>query len=286
MWDLIFAFTCSGRLAMETKTLKAFDGTDIFMTLNAVESPKALLVIVHGLAEHSGRYDYVARKFNENQFSVYRFDNRGHGKSGGARGDNDHLDHFLKDTHMIANLATKENKGKPVFMLGHSMGGLITAAYGAAHGDALKGQITSGAVLDALPMFKPLEETYTEEMGNQMMPNTLAELICRDPEVVKAYQEDPLILKETTFRLLYTTFIQGVAWLQKNLHQYAYPCLILHGESDQLVPASSSQWFYTHVSSKDKTIKIYPRCYHEILNEKVEKDQVIADIVGWINARL
>jgi alpha-beta hydrolase superfamily lysophospholipase len=271
---------------METKTLKAFDGTEIFMTTDLVESPKAVLVIVHGLAEHSGRYDYVARKLNENQISVYRFDNRGHGKSGGARGENDHLDHFLKDTHMIVNLAMDETKGKPVFMLGHSMGGLITAAYGTAHRDILKGQITSGAVLDALPMFKPLEETYTEEMGSQMMPNALSELICRDPTVVKAYQEDPLVLKEYTFRLLYTTFIQGVAWLHKNLNHYKYPCLILHGGGDQLVPAGSSQWFHTHVPSEDKTIKIYPDCYHEILNEKVEKDAVIADIVGWINERL
>lgn len=271
---------------METKTLKAFDGTEIFMTTDLVESPKAVLVIVHGLAEHSGRYDYVARKLNEKEISVYRFDNRGHGKSGGARGENDHLDHFLKDTHMIVRIAIEANENKPVFMLGHSMGGLITAAYGTAHGDILKGQITSGAVLDALPMFKPLEETYTEEMGSQMMPNALSELICRDPEVVRAYQENPLVLKEYTFRLLYTTFIQGVAWLQKNLHQYKYPCLILHGGGDQLVPASSSQWFHTHVPSKDKTIKIYPECYHEILNEKVEKDAVIADIVGWINERL
>jgi len=271
---------------METKSLKAFDGTEIFMTVDAVASPKAVLVIVHGLAEHCGRYDYVARKFNENQLSVYRFDNRGHGKSGGARGDNDRLDHFLKDAHMIVNLAADENKDKPVFMLGHSMGGLIAAAYGAAYGHILKGQITSGAVLDALPMFKPLEETYTEEMGSQMMPNALSELICRDPEVVKGYQDDPLVLKEYTFRLLYTTFIQGVAWLHKNLNQYRYPCLILHGGGDQLVPASSSQWFHAHVPAKDKTIKLYPECYHEILNEKVEKDTVIADVVGWINERL
>jgi acylglycerol lipase len=272
--------------AVETKIRKAFDGTDIYMTKDTVEGPRAVLVIVHGLAEHSGRYDYVTRRLNESRFAVYRFDNRGHGRSGGPRGENDRLDKFLKDTHMVVNLAMEENKGAPVFMLGHSMGGLITAAYGAAHGNILKGQITSGAVLDALPMFKPLEETYTEEMGKQMMPNTLAELICRDPEVVKAYQDDPLVLKETTIRLLYTTFVQGVAWLEENLDQYTYPCLILHGEGDQLVPAASSQWFYTHVPSKDKTIKIYPGCYHEILNEKVEKDQVIADIAAWINARL
>jgi acylglycerol lipase len=271
---------------MEIKSLKAFDGTEIFTRTDAVQNPRAIIVIVHGLAEHSGRYDYVTRKLNENQFSVYRFDNRGHGKSGGPRGENDDLGNFLKDTDLVVKRASQENKGKPVFMLGHSMGGLITAAYGTAHGDILKGQITSGAVLDALPMFKPLEETYTEEMGSQMMPNALSELICRDPEVVRAYQEDLLVLKEYTFRLLYTTFIRGVAWLQKNLHQYKYPCLILHGGGDQLVPASSSQWFHTHVPSKDKTIKIYPECYHEILNEKVEKDAVIADIVGWINERL
>jgi acylglycerol lipase len=270
---------------MNTEILKAFDGTDIYTIKDIVQNPLAVVVIVHGLAEHSGRYDYVTRKFNENQISVYRFDHRAHGRSGGIRGDNDDPEKFLKDTDLVVQWAIAENPGKPVFMLGHSMGGLIAASYGAIHGEVLRGQILSGAALDFLPLFGDLKETYTEAMGNEVMPNSLAAAVCRDPEVVKAYEEDPLVLKGVTLRLLYTTFNQGIERLHQNISNYRIPCLILHGGNDLLVPHSASQWFYDHVSSQDKALKVYPDCYHEILNEKEEKDQVIADIVAWIKER-
>jgi acylglycerol lipase len=271
---------------METKMIKAYDGIDIFSTIDAVENPQAVIVVVHGLAEHSGRYDYVTRKFNENQMSVYRFDHRGHGRSGGTRGDNDDLEKFLKDTDLVVRGAVAENPGKPLFMLGHSMGGLIAASYGAVQGSKLKGQILSGAALDFNPLFDQLKDTYTEAMGNELMPNALAAVVSRDPAVVKAYEEDPLVLKAVTLRLLNTTFIKGIEWLHNNIQNYQIPCLILHGGNDLIVPNSASQWFYDYMAPKDKTLKIYPECYHEILNEKEEKDLVIADIVTWINGRL
>lgn len=270
---------------MNTSTVKAFDGTDIFVTKDTVQNPQAVLVIVHGLAEYAGRYDYVTRKFNENEISVYRFDLRGHGRSGGPRGNNDDPDKFLKDTDLIVDMALKENQGKPVFMLGHSMGGLIAAGYGEAHGDVLKGMILTGAALNFLPGLAELGKIYTEAMGDQVSPNALSAAICRDPEVVKAYDEDPLVLKGTTLRLLYTTFIQGIERLHQNIQKFQIPCLILHGGNDLLVPNSAAQWFHDHIPSRDKTVKIYPECYHEILNEKEEKDVVIADIVGWIDLK-
>jgi alpha-beta hydrolase superfamily lysophospholipase len=270
---------------MNTSSVKTFDGTDIFTTKDTVQNPRAVMVIVHGLAEHAGRYDYVTRKLNENEISVYRFDLRGHGRSGGLRGSNDDPDNFLKDTDLVVRMALKENQGKPIFMLGHSMGGLIAAGYGAGHADVLKGMILSGAALDFLPAFGDLGKTYTEAMGNEVSPNSLAAAICRDPEVVKAYEEDPLVLKGVTLRLLYTTFIQGIERLHQNILSYRIPCLILHGGNDLLIPHSSPQWFYDHILSQDKTLKIYPECYHEILNEKEEKDLVIADMVGWMNLR-
>jgi acylglycerol lipase len=267
---------------MESKVIKTSDGTDIYIAKNAVGDAGGVLVIVHGLAEHSGRYDYATRKFNEDRISVYRFDHRAHGRSGGTRGDNDDLTKFLADTDSVVNMAIEENPGKPVFMLGHSMGGLIAAAYGTRHGEKLKGQILSGAAVDFLPLFGELRETYTEAMGSEILPNALASAVCRDPEVVKAYEEDPLVLKGVTFRLLYTTFIKGMEQLHQRIDHYRIPCLILHGGNDLLVPSSASRWFYDHVASQDKTVKIYPDCYHEILNEKEEKDQVIADILAWI----
>jgi alpha-beta hydrolase superfamily lysophospholipase len=270
---------------MNAGSLKSFDGTDIFVTRDLVPNPLALMVIVHGLAEHLGRYDYVAGKLNESGISVYRFDNRGHGRSGGLRGDNDDPDKFLKDTDLVVQLARKENEGKPLFMLGHSMGGLIAAGYGAAHGKALNGMILSGAAVDFLPIFSDLGNTYTEAVKDTVMPNTLSAAICRDQAVVKAYDEDPLVLKGVTLGLLYSTFFQGVERLHHNIADFRVPCLILHGGGDLLVPAGAAQWFYDHIPGSDKTIKIYPGCYHEILNEKEERDLVIADMVAWINSR-
>ncbi|HMK66063.1 MAG TPA: lysophospholipase [Thermodesulfobacteriota bacterium] len=270
---------------METRTMETTDGLEIFAVQDGVDNPRGVMVIVHGLAEHSGRYDHVSRKLNENKFSVYRFDLRGHGRSGGPRGDNDDFENFIRDTDLIVRWAVQENPGKPVFMLGHSMGGLIAAIYGEIHGERLKGQIFSGAALDFLPAFAELEKTYTDDLADVMFPNALTDAVCRDPEVVKAYEEDPLVLKEFTLKLLYTTFIQGIDRLHQNVQNYRLPCLILHGGDDMLVAAMASQWFLDNISSKDKSMKIYSECYHEILNEKVEKDQVMADIVEWIKSR-
>jgi acylglycerol lipase len=270
---------------MDDNFIKSYDGIDIYTTKAAMENPQAVVVTVHGLAEHSGRYDYVTRKFNENKISVYRFDLRGHGRSGGPRGDNDDFENFIRDTDLIVRRVVQENPGKPVFMLGHSMGGLIAAVYGETHGEVLKGQILSGAALDFLPAFTELKRIYTEALAKEMLPNALTAAVCRDPEVVKAYEEDPLVLKEFTLKLLYTTFIQGIDRLHQNVRNYQLPCLILHGGDDRIVAAMASQWFLDNISFEDKSLKIYAECYHEILNEKVEKDQVIADIVEWINFR-
>lgn len=111
----------------------AVNGTiELFTKINAVDAPKAVIVIVHGICEHSGRYEHVASHFNRGGFSVYRFDNRGHGRSGGDKGYLDDFQLYIDDADTIVEKAIKENPGIPVFMLGHSMGGFITACFGAA----------------------------------------------------------------------------------------------------------------------------------------------------------
>ncbi|HQA59828.1 MAG: lysophospholipase [Tepidanaerobacteraceae bacterium] len=272
---------------MEGK-LKSFDGTELFYRKDVPEKPKAIVVIVHGLCEHSGRYDYVTEKFNEKGLGVYRFDNRGHGKSGGDRGYVEDFQHFFDDADKIVELALKEQKDLPVFMLGHSMGGFIAAGYGMKYPGKLRGQIFSGpALLEIEALVKDIKkDDYFEKNPREKAPNALSSLICRDTEVVKAYEEDPLVLKETNLKLLGEAFVKGPKWLAENVSKYEYPCLILHGEDDRIVPADSSKWLYENAPSKDKSIKIYEDCYHEILNEKEEKDEVINDIITWIEARI
>jgi alpha-beta hydrolase superfamily lysophospholipase len=184
-------------------------------------------------------------------------------------------------------MAKKENEGIPVFMFGHSMGGFITAGYGMKYPDKLNGQILSGAAVIDLPAFKSIKNSIDFDKNPfQKVPNVLSNLICRDPEVVKAYDEDPLVLKESNVKLLGEAFVKGPVWIENNVKKYKYPCLILHGGNDQIVTNEASKWFYKNISSEDKNLKIYPGCYHEILNEKDEKDVVIEDIHSWIEKRI
>lgn len=268
-------------------TIKSFDGTEIYYCKDIVENPKAVVVIVHGLCEHLGRYNYFTEKLNGFGYSVYRFDNRGHGRSGGTRGYIENFQYFFDDADKIVDLAIEENKGIPVFMFGHSMGGFITAGYGMKYRSKLKGQILSGAAVLEVPSAAAIKkDNFFEKSPMTIVPNSLSSLICRDKSVVKAYDDDPLVLKELTVKLMEEFNINGSAWIAENVKKYEYPCLILHGGNDQIVPNENAKWLYANISSKDKNIKIYPDCYHEILNEKNEKDTVIEDIHRWIEERL
>jgi alpha-beta hydrolase superfamily lysophospholipase len=272
---------------LKENIIKSFDGTELFYKKDLTNNMKAIVVIVHGLCEHLGRYDYVTQKFNEFGYGVYRFDNRGHGKSGGERGYIDNFQYFIDDTDQIVKVCIEENPGLPVFMLGHSMGGYISAAYGCKYAGKLKGQILSGAAVIDLPIFEDLKkDNIFENYPRQKSPNALSKLICRDSRVVEDYENDPLVLKETNLKLLGEVFVKGTKWLMDSIKEYKYPCLILHGGNDQIVINEASKWMYEHINSNDKFLKIYEECYHEILNEKDEKDMVIEDIHKWMEHRL
>ncbi len=265
--------------------LKVTEDVALYTEKNLVEQPKAAILIVHGLAEHLGRYDYVVEKLNSYGYSVYRFDNRGHGKSDGEKGYLDDFQAFLDDTDKVVEWAKQDNPDLPLFMLGHSMGGYITGGYGVKYPGKLAGQIFSGAAVTVLPIFENLRTVDFDGNPREPVPNALADLICRDKKVVQDYIDDPLVLKETTTKLLGEVFIRGADWLVERMATYLYPCLILHGGDDQIVTPEASRYLYGHISSEDKQLKFYDDCYHEILNES-EKDAVLRDIQEWIAARV
>jgi acylglycerol lipase len=270
----------------EESLMTADEGIELLLTRNLTDRPRAVMVIVHGICEHSGRYNYISSRFNTWGYSVYRFDLRGHGRSGGERGYIEDYERFIDDTDMVVTLARQENPGLPLFLLGHSMGGFITVAYGVKHPNRLSGLIHSGAAVMAPPEVKALGEGFDyNALALTPIPNNLSNLISRDPNVIKAYNDDPLVLKEFTIKLMGEIFIKGMKWLLKNMSSYRYPCLILHGGGDQIVPSEASQNLYNRIASTDKQIKIYDGLYHEILNEP-EKETVLADIHQWIEARI
>lgn len=269
---------------MEVNRLGIFtnkDGVKLNLQKDLVENPKAVVVIVHGLAEHLGRYDYVVSKLNEFNYSVYRFDNQGHGKSEGKRAYIEDYNNFSQDVDEITELAKSENKGIKVFVLGHSMGGMISALYGIDYKNKVDGIILSAGV--TADKAKLMESN--KDLGDDaQVPNGLASLICTDESVVKAYEDDPLVCHCTSGKI-FKECHKAVNYISDNMSKFEYPVLILHGLDDKIVLCEDSKIFNENISSKDKDFKLYGGLYHEILNE-FDKDLVIYDIHNWIEQRL
>ncbi|RCW48705.1 MULTISPECIES: alpha/beta hydrolase [unclassified Halanaerobium] len=264
--------------------IDTFDGKKLFTRKDIVDDAKAVVVFVHGLDEHQGRYDYHAGRFNGEGFSVYRFDNRGHGRSDGKQTYIDDFNTYLKDADTVVDIAKKENPDLPIFMLGHSMGGFITAAYGIKHPNKLNGQILSGSWTNTTDAFAEIQQLNLEENPDMKLPNELGNLISRSEYVIDDYEKDPYVSEFTTLKLMKEMLDNAIPWLVDNLKKYKYPVLVLHGGSDPIIDPSCSEKLYDMISSKDRELKIYPELYHEILNEP-EKEEVIKDILLWLEYR-
>ncbi len=268
--------------------VKSFDGLELYYVKEVSDSAKGIVIIVHGFAEHLARYEHITKRLNDQGYGVYRFDNRGHGKTKGERGHIEKFEDFLYDLDTIVEMVKREAPSLPVYMLGHSMGGLIAAAYGIKYKDKLKGQIFSGAATATSSQVKGIKGQLFAAI-NKLVPklrikNPITSTLCKDQNVVEKYLKDPLNLKKATLNLYVEFLISGVEWLNANIEQYAYPCLILHGGEDKIVPKEASESFYKRICSEDKTIIILDGLYHEIMNE-VTRDEVIDHICTWLDSR-
>lgn len=273
----------------EEGIIKASRNTDIFYKKNIPDKPNAIVVIIHGFAEHLGRYDYFVEQLNQNGFGCYRFDNRGHGKSGGKVLDLEDYNDFVKDADLIVDKAKLDFPNLPIFMFGHSMGGFITALYGVKIKNKLNGQILSGAAtqepLQTNALLKMVINFGYKYFPNLRVKNDLSSLISKDKEVVDRYRNDPLIHNKATIRFFKQFIIDGITDLKNHVKDYEYDCLILHGGDDKIISYKSSESFYNSISSKNKEIKIYDNLYHEILNEP-NKHIVVNDIIKWLNDKI
>jgi alpha-beta hydrolase superfamily lysophospholipase len=266
---------------MEKETyIHSFDGTRLFLKTNVPATPKAIIVIVHGLCEHLGRYEYITQKLTDRNFGVYRFDHRGHSKSEGKPVFYNDFNEMIDDVNVVVELAKKENPILPVFLIGHSMGGFAVTTFGMKYPNKVKGIVASGAVTRfnntfPIPPNMPVDAYF---------PNELADGVCSDPAVVEAYKNDPLVAKQVSFGLFYCLFA-GVDWNKQNSSKFVDPVLLLHGCNDGLVSEKDSRDLFGDISSEDKTLKIYAFLFHEIFNEP-SKDEVIGDVISWLEKRV
>ena len=247
------------------------------------------MLVVHGLAEHIGRYKNLVNYFVPRGYAIYGLDLRGHGKSQGLKGYVEHFSYYLDDLKTFFDMVRRENAGKKIFMVGHSMGGLIATAYAIEHQDDLAGLVVSAALLKVgssvspatIAMAKVLS-AIAPKMGVAVLD---ASTISRDKAVVDAYVNDPLVYRgKTTARLgaeLINTHTEDAGPVGQD--HVAHPDYVW--QRRQLSNPEGSNMLYEKVGSKDKTLKVYDGLYHEIFNEP-EHEKVMADMEAWLSARI
>ena len=265
-----------------------FDGTIKWRAWMPDEDAHAVVVLVHGIAEHSGRYRHVGDRLAGAGYAVYAPDHHGHGLSDGHRANIGRMDGVADDLQRMMDGATKRHADAPRFVLGHSLGGLIALHYATRGTVKLNGLVLSAPAIDVPVVSR--RQRITGKALSLVAPNAGAMKldsagISRDPKVVEDYDTDPLNFRG---KIPVRTLAQGMGTMelvQSRIANLTLPLLVLHGEDDPIVAVSGSKSIAERAGSEDKTLTVYPGLLHEILNEP-EKDKVIDDIIGWLNQHL
>jgi len=250
-------------------------------------NPKGILLIIHGLNSHSGYYQNFAVQLNENNFEVYAIDLPGRGQSEGERYYIQDYKDIVTDIDRFLDLARSAHPTIPIFLLGHSAGGVFASVYGVHHQYKLRGLISESFAFQipapgfALAIIKFL---------SRIIPHTRIlklnnEIFSRDKSVVDAMNKDPLLANEKQPAQTMQQLLLAAEYLKKEMHEIKLPLLILHGTGDKATKPSGSRYFMEHASSDDKQLKLYEGHYHDLLNDKYN-GIVVRDIVHWLKERV
>jgi len=275
-------FTNSGERVEGASGLNIF-----FRSLRPKTKPRAVVIIVPGFNAHSGYYAWVAEQLVATGLAVYAVDLRGRGKSDGERFYVENFEDYVSDVEAVVKVARSREPNLPVFLLGHSAGGVVSCLYTLDHQPELAGLISESFAHElpapdfALAVFKGLGH-LAPHAHILHLPN---ERFSRDPKVVEAMNEDPLIAHETEPTRTMAALVRADERLKKEFPLITLPVLILHGTADQNTKPSGSQHFYDMAGSVDKTLKLYEGGFHDLLND-LDKNVVMQDIQDWIGARL
>ncbi|HSM70116.1 MAG TPA: lysophospholipase [Anaerolineales bacterium] len=253
--------------------------------------PKAVVCLVHGLGEHTGRFEHVGRALNEAGYALFGFDLRGHGQSGGPRGHIPSLEVVVSDIHQFVGFQKGNFPDTPVFVYGHSLGGMLALAYAIHHGDGLQGVVATGAGFRS-----PLEQqkakiALAKFLGSLVPALTLPSgldpsTISRDAAVVQTYVSDPLVHNKLSAGLG-KTMLTGIEFCFAHAMEITCPILLMHGADDRLVYPSGSKEFAALASeaNRDVTLKLWDGLHHEIHNEP-EQQEVFDFMIEWLDRHL
>ncbi len=250
--------------------------------------PKAVVCLVHGHGEHVGRYAHVGEAFSQAGYVLAGFDERGHGKTTGARGHVPSYDAMLDDVADFLALMEKRYPGLPRFLYGHSMGGNQVINFALRRKPELAGVIATGPWLK-LAFDPPAIQVFLGRTMNNIAPGFIQKsgletaALSRDPKIVEAYEKDPLVHDKISARLFVDMYESGL-WALDHAVEFSLPLLLMHGTADRLTSWQASQEFAQR-AGKNVTWRAWDGFYHEIHNEP-EKAEVLKTMTTWMDERL
>jgi len=250
---------------------------------------KAVLLVVHGAAEHSGRYMNIVNHFVPLGYAVYSLDHFGHGRSDGQRVYVESFDDYIKPLNTFYTMVRRWQPDKPIFILGHSLGGLIETYYLLDHQKEFTGAVVSAPSIKIQDTISPMTITMGKLLSKITPKAGLlaldAKAVSKDPAVVEAYVTDPLVYTGKLTARLAAEMLRAMQRVTDEVGTISLPMIIVQGKADRLVDPSGAQMLYDKSSSTDKTLKMYDGLYHEVFNEP-EREQVLADVEEWLESHL
>lgn len=276
-----------------TRSERSFDGVGgtkiVYDVWTPSSAPTGVVVLCHGYAEHARRYDHVAQRFGAAGLVTYALDLRGHGRSDGKRVYLRELSEYTDDFHHLVGIATAAHPDLKRIVIGHSMGGGVVFSYGVEHPDDYALMVLSGPAVYAQDAVSTFMIGVAKVVGSVLpglpVEELPAEAVSRDPQVVAAYQADPLVHHGKLPAGVAKALIGVGETMPQRAPALTAPLLVVHGSDDKLIPVAGSERLVECVGSSDVTLKVYPGLYHEVFNEP-ERDAVLDDVVSWIEARL
>ncbi len=249
---------------------------------------RGVVVITHGIRDYALRYQRFADQLTKQGFAVFAQDLRGHAHSGGDRQRFDSMARMVADTDMIVNEAKLRYPSLPVYVYGHSLGGLITTEYALDHADKLSGVILSGAALKRPHSVSGFSAGVARILASMAPGLKVVQVdtseFSKDKSVMAALTADTLISHDKLPAATAAASLSAIADVQQRMGQLKLPLLVMYGTSDSVNPIEGSQALIQAAASSDKTLKTYAGVYHDMLNEP-ERDQIATDIVAWLIAR-
>lgn len=280
-------------LMATSRSERSFDGVGgtriVYDVWTPPVEPLGVVILCHGFGEHARRYDHVAQRFGEGGLITYAIDLRGHGRSGGKRVVLKDISEYTDDFHHLVGIATAAHPELKRVVLGHSMGGGVVFTYGVEHPDDYVAMVLSGPAVYAQDGVSPVMVAVAKVVGSVLPALPVEELptdaVSRDPDVVAAYEADPLVHHGKLPAGIAKALIGVGETMPRRAASLTAPLLVVHGGQDKLVSVDGSRRLVECVGSTDVNLKVYPELYHEVFNEP-EQAVVLDDVVSWIEVHL